>query len=134
MKIFYILMLMLAGGVGCMAQPAADTGTGNVQTGLGVLAGTIVRGPVCPVMTRDKPCPPRPAAGAMLVVATMKGERIVTVTAGPDGRFHADLQPGAYRISLAGQGMEFSKNLPATVEINAGHETRLEVFIDTGIR
>ena len=45
------------------------------------------------------------------------------------------LPPGTYRVEVGPlTGIEFTKDLPATVTVTAGQETRLDVHIDTGLR
>jgi len=51
------------------------------------------------------------------------------------GAYSVRLPSGTYRVETAPLvGIEFTKDLPATVTIAAGQETRLDVTIDTGIR
>jgi hypothetical protein len=58
-----------------------------------------------------------------------------SVVTGADGRYVAVLPPGSYRVAVTSlTGIEFTKDLPATVTVTAGQETRLDVYIDTGLR
>ena len=51
-----------------------------------------------------------------------------------DCTYHVSLRPGTYVVSLPPSGVEFSKDLPWTVDIAAGATVRLDILIDTGIR
>lgn len=63
------------------------------------------------------------------------GMRSRTVVTDDRGAYHVNLPAGTYRIEMAPltQGM-FTKDLPATVTITEGKETRLDILVDTGIR
>lgn len=136
MKITYFLLLMAAGTAACTDQPSdgSITEINTSQSSQGMLLGSIVLSPTCAVEIRDQPCPPKPAAGAKLTVASQQGESVMHLTADANGYFQTKLKPGVYRISLSDQSMGFSKNLPAMVEISSGSETRLDVVLDSGIR
>jgi len=49
-------------------------------------------------------------------------------------RYRVELEPGTYRIDINHIGVDFSKDVPKQIEIQAGINTRLDIDIDTGIR
>jgi hypothetical protein len=49
-------------------------------------------------------------------------------------RYRVELEPGIYIIDINHIGIDFSKDVPKQVEIEAGLTTRLDIDIDTGIR
>ncbi len=52
-----------------------------------------------------------------------------------EGAYRISLAPGTYRVTMGPlAGLEFTKDLPATVTITAGQEARLDIHIDTGMR
>ena len=115
-----------------------DTGGRKVQAprGMGVLLGRVTASPMSPVegigVVREPPLP-----GAKLVISTLRGEQIKSVVTDDRGAYSVELAAGTYRIEMAppplrcGKGAE---NLPATVTITEGKETRLDIRVDTGIR
>ncbi len=76
-----------------------------------------------------------PVVGAKILVSDLMGMRSRTVVTDDRGAYHVNLPAGTYRIEMAPltQGM-FTKDLPATVTITEGKETRLDILVDTGIR
>ena len=66
---------------------------------------------------------------------TPTGEEVNSVITDDQGRYSINLPPGNYVIDIASlDGIEFTKDLPATVAITEGQETRVDIHIDTGIR
>jgi hypothetical protein len=62
-------------------------------------------------------------------------QEIATVLTDQAGQYRLNLPPGSYLIEMAAaKGRGFTKDLPATVTITQGQETRLDIRIDTGIR
>ena len=107
----------------------------NTQPGTGSLVGNISLAPISPVERIDAPPASRPAAGAKIRIMNLQGKEIKTAVADTEGRYSVNLPAGSYRIELDLQpGGGLSKDLPATVMITQGHEIRLDIRIDTGIR
>jgi hypothetical protein len=87
------------------------------------------------VETADTPCPPAPAPGVKILVLTLAGQQIRSAASDDRGIYSTSPPKGIYRIEMAPLGgIEFTKDLPATVTITEGQETRLDISIDTGIR
>ena len=101
----------------------------------GALAGRVSLGPVSPV-ERPGAAPSRlPAPGIKLLIYGPDRQEIAAVTTDKAGQYRVDLPPGAYRLELAPRpGREFTKDLPATVTITPGRETRLDIHLDTRMR
>jgi Carboxypeptidase regulatory-like domain len=52
-----------------------------------------------------------------------------------DGSFAIAVPPGTYVVTMeARPGMGVARNLPATVTVKAGQQTRLDIHLDTGLR
>ena len=101
----------------------------------GLLAGLVTRGPLRPVEGPGDIRSSVAVPGARIIVSTLAGQEIQSVTTDDQGAYTVSLPPGTYRVTMvipAGAG--FTKDLPATVTIVAGTKTRLNIRIDTGIR
>ena len=130
-----LVLALLLTICGCADNDGASRPGAKEKTQTGTLAGAIMRGPTCPVQTLNTPCPPEPASGVKLVIFTQAGKEVTSLVAARDGRYSVTLPPGSYRIELGPlRGIEFTRDLPATVTIAAGRETRLDINIDTGMR
>jgi hypothetical protein len=52
-----------------------------------------------------------------------------------NGDYHLRIPPGIYRIDMSHRtGGRFTKDVPTTVPITEGQQTRLDIRINTGIR
>ncbi len=102
---------------------------------MGTLTGAITLGPVSPVERPGIKPALVPAPGVKLLILTPARQEIAAVTTDAGGQFRVDLPPGTYQVKMAPRkGKEFTKDLPATVTITPGQETRLDIRLDTGIR
>lgn len=122
-------LLILADGsqAGESATPPA--------AGMGILVGTVIRWPTSPVQGPGMPSAASPAPGVKLAVYGPGRQEIATLLTDEHGQYRVALPSGTYLIEMAPvKGKGFSKDLPATVIITQGHETRLNITIDTGIR
>jgi Carboxypeptidase regulatory-like domain len=100
----------------------------------GVLAGQVTRGPLSPV-ERPGVAGRAVVPGAKVIVSTPDGQDIASATTDAQGLYSINLPPGTYRVMMTPPaGLGFSKDVPATVSIADGRETRLELLIDSGIR
>jgi carboxypeptidase family protein len=100
----------------------------------GILAGRVTRGPLSPV---ERPGVPGRAGvpGAKVIVSTSDGQDVASAMTDAQGRYSIGLPVGTYRVTMAPPGgAGFSKDVPATVSIAEGQETRLDLLIDSGIR
>ena len=98
----------------------------------GTLHGVVMRGPTAPVCRVGMPCN-APADGAVLLF-TRAGRVAARVSIGPTGRYTVRLAAGAYLVRQAtapriGFGLR-----PDRVRVARGVSTRVDFFIDTGIR
>lgn len=98
-----------------------------VRTGL---HGYVTRGPVTPVCRSDIPCE-GPAAGITLTFTHSDGTRHRTKT-GPKGFYRIALSAGVYRVASNYARDRFP--YPAKIRVRAGHDDRLDFFLDTGIQ
>ena len=102
---------------------------------MGVLVGRVTRGPGSPVSRGPRAIDSNAAAGVTLSVTNFPTKATASATTDTDGRFRVNLAAGTYEVTIGAlPGLEFTKDLPATVIVRAGQETRLDVRIDTGIR
>ena len=101
----------------------------------GTLVGRIVRGPIFTISGPGVPVPPpRPLAVAELKILNSQGSVAATVRTDADGFYRVTLPPGHYRVEHGETFRGATKDLPATVTVMGGQQTRLDVTIDTGIR
>jgi hypothetical protein len=104
----------------------AKAGPGGTTTDSGI-AGKVVLGPQCPVVSLESPCPDKPFQADVQVVDG-SGDVVATAHSGKDGRFTYTLKP----LSPNENGFPFGKEVPVSVR---PHDfTRVTVSFDTGIR
>ncbi len=135
-----LALLLLAFVIGVIIA-ACDADSGNVnpngqmeEVETGTLLGEVTRGPLSPVEDDDTPSS-EPAADEEIVIMTPGGEKVESVISDDQGLYSIDLTPDTYVVDIAPlDGIEFTKDLPATVTITEGQETRVDIHIDTGIR
>lgn len=97
---------------------------------LGSLHGTVTRGPITPVCQVGVPCD-GPAAHVTLFF-TRAGKRTSTST-DAQGHYRLTLRAGLYTVRTSQKVFERTPK-PDTVRVVAGHDRRVNFFIDTGIR
>jgi hypothetical protein len=116
----------------------AACGGGTGQEPPGTLEGHVTVGPLNPVEQAGeppKPPPPEVYAERKIVVFDESGQReVARVDIDGQGNYRVELPPGAYTVDINHLGVDFSKDLPARVDLRSGQATRLDVDIDTGIR
>ncbi len=100
----------------------------------GILNGAITRGPMFPVSRPGAPPSAVPVAGAELKVFDLKGAAVATVRTDGGGLYRVTLPPGNYRVERGAGFSGAARNLPAIVAISPGGQTRLDIWVDTGIR
>jgi hypothetical protein len=96
------------------------------------LHGVVTLGPTQPVCQVGTPCS-APAVGVVLVFSR-SGQVAARVRTGSGGRYSVRLVPGTYAVRpqpvpKIGTGMT-----PRDVRVKAGVSSRVDFFIDTGIR
>ncbi len=107
----------------------------------GFLEGKITIGPICPVERSppDPKCQPTEEtykAWPIAVYTSDKKAKIIQIEPNIDGTHKTELPVGNYIVDLEKQ-QPFGiggNNLPATIVINSGETTKLDINIDTGIR
>jgi hypothetical protein len=104
------------------------------QGAVGRLTGAVTMGPVSPLGGRGQPLS-EPAVGVRILIEDMAGRRVGSAVTDHQGRYQVELPEGTYRVTMPPlPGLELTKDLPATVGIGAGRDSRLDIYIDTGIR
>ncbi|CAB4859008.1 unannotated protein [freshwater metagenome] len=128
--------LHLAAGTLAIAASLALAGCGNSSTPaspLGVVVGTALAGPTCPVERPGDPlCAPRPVTGT---VELRQQDRVVATAAiDTAGSFSATVPAGRYTVAVD-VGSNLFPTCPAVeVTVVAGATATVEVQCDTGIR
>jgi carboxypeptidase family protein len=123
LQVLLVTPMDAAISLGAMHQTQAD----------GVLVGSVSRGPVSPHgpaggIWGD------PVAAALIDIATADNKAITSVLSDSLGNFRVALPPGEYHVTMATVSGARPRNMPATITIRAGSETRLKIFLDTGLR
>jgi hypothetical protein len=101
-------------------------------TALVLLHGTITRGPTTPVCQVGKPCN-EPYAGALLVF-TRNGRVAARTRSDAHGRYSVELRVGTYAVSMGVKPRIGSGVQPRTITLRRAAPTRIDFFVDTGIR
>jgi hypothetical protein len=116
------LLVVAACGPSDLLGPDAEQG----------IEGIALRGPTCPVVRLDDPCPDAPHQ-AWIDVRTARGGKVTRFRTGEDGRFRVGLRPGRY--TLVPESTEpFPYAGELEVEVVAGVYTEVVISFDTGIR
>jgi Carboxypeptidase regulatory-like domain len=110
------------------AQPATP-----IEPGMGVLEGTVTRGPTAPVARPGVPNE-APVADAKIQIADPSGNVVTTTVSGSDGSYSVQLLRGAYLVRVVSPRPPFGPRAPEAVTISSGQRTHLDLQIDTGIR
>lgn len=125
-----LLLLTVALLAACQPSPTAPTQA---------LAGLVLAGPVCPVVTDppDPACADRPVSGAVLVVRDLEAVEVARATSDADGAFSVDLPPGRYVVEPQPVDGLMGTAAPAEVTVAADADAVPEpivIMYDTGIR
>ncbi len=116
------LVLMSACAPG-FVPPVTDTG----------VEGYVTIGPSCPVMQVGNPCPDRPYAGTLTILAEPSRLQVAQIQADAKGYYRVELTPGHYILRPESPGtLPHAADLPLTVL--AHQVTRLDVVYDSGVR
>ena len=97
-----------------------------------LLHGTITRGPTTPVCQVGTPCT-APMADAVLVF-TRNGRVIARARSDAHGRYSVQLRVGTYSVSMAVRPKIGSGVKPQMIRLSRAVPTRINFFVDTGIR
>ncbi len=128
----YLFIALLAAAAACHSPTSPNDEL--VQLPQGHLSGLVTIGPNCPGAAE---CPTSPAAYSarkILVYNEAKSELLHTVDIGSQGAYTIDLAPGKYTVDLKPAGVDKTRDLPKTVDIQSNAVTTLNVNIDTGLR
>jgi hypothetical protein len=98
----------------------------------GTLLGVVTRGPITPVCIVGKPCT-EPAKNVTLVFSRRDRVAGRTVT-DEHGRYRLRLPAGTYVVAQPGPATLGRRLAPNHVRVAAARTTRVNLFIDTGIR
>jgi len=131
-RLLYVVVAAALALAGCTHS---DGHSDRPTASYGTLAGRITRGPTSPVSGPGITEPPSaPVAGAELKIFDSKGAVVTTARSDGDGLYRLTLAPGNYRVERGTGFSGAARNLPAMVAISPGGETRLDIWVDTGIR
>ena len=103
---------------------------------IGVVAGKVVAGPVCPVQT-DPPtpgCEDQPVGDAPILMGEVGSEELIPVHVAADGTFSVQAPAGTYVITADPLQEFLGTPEPIEFTIEAGEILDLVVIYDTGIR
>ena len=131
-RLFCVLMAAALTLAGC----ARDGRRADAQSAsFGKLAGRVTRGPTAPVSGPGiKASSPAPVSAVEIRIFDSKGAMVATARTDGDGFYRLALPPGNYRVERGADFSGAARNLPAKVAISPGGETRLDIWVDTGIR
>lgn len=130
-------MLGLTSACGPLTGPS--TTPSAPASAVGYLEGRADIGPLTPVEKVGVP-PPTPSpeictARGLTVRDAKSDKEVARFSLEGDCTYRVALKPGVYVVDLVRtQRIGGSKDLPKTVEIEAGKTVRLDVSIDTGIK
>jgi hypothetical protein len=135
--LLFLLPVLVVINVSC----ADDTVLSAQSTALyaeeevGKILGKVTFGPLSPVEIVDAPSASKPAEGVKVLIINLQGQEIENAATDTMGHYSINLPAGSYRIDVEFlDDAMFSKDVPATVIIKKGQETRLDIHLDTGIR
>lgn len=116
--------------VGGSKTTPADTSSGK---GFGTLSGSVLIGPMCPVMREGVACPDRGAPDIVLLVTNVKSGLSYTVTTDSFGAFSLTVEAGTYSVKN-GSTKPYPMISPIEVVVKAGVVTSVVMHGDSGIR
>jgi hypothetical protein len=90
--------------------------------------GSVKRGPTQPACQIGTPCT-APVAGARITFS--RGAVVRHVRTNNRGRYSIHLAPGRYAVRVSGARFGYS---PRKVTVRRGQMSRLNIYIDTGLR
>lgn len=126
---FVILIALLTTGCSATLLGEADKG---------VLEGHVTVGPLLPVQREGEPTPtpgPEVYSARKIVIYAEDGEtELERAAIDAQGNYRVELPSGRYVVDINHVGIDQGVDMPATVVINPGETTTLDVEIDTGIR
>ena len=130
--LFIILFLCF----GCQCQGVEDvvSNASKKATGDSGIQGRMIRGPMCPNINTDVPCPDEPFSASFQVLDS-QGNEVARFDSDTQGHFHVALDPGLYKIV---PGNDAPLMLPKTqekqVDVQENQFLQVTLHFDTGIR
>jgi hypothetical protein len=128
-KIIFLVLIILTVLLAACSNPQANTGT---------LMGKVTIGPFTPVQQAGETPAALPAeAYTSRGIEILQGgheEIYKTVHFNADGTYSVTLPEGNYIVRSISTDVYQASGLPTSVKITAGHDTVLDLNIDTGIR
>ena len=130
-------VLLVACSQGTGDPSGADTREDGGPGRLGAIEGSVLLGPICPVVNDppDPDCADRPY-GTRLVVTTADQSSVIKEFASDSlGRFRVEVAPGEYAIrsAAAANVLPFCAS-SETISVSPNASTSVTVYCDTGIR
>ena len=110
------------------------------QTGFGVIRGSVVIGPLCPVESINNTCIGSIDMNTLysnlkLELASTSSTYNYTIPISANGTYSQQVHAGSYSVSMLNcDYIGCLRNIPKSVNISAGETTELNISIDTGIR
>ncbi|HZD79152.1 MAG TPA: carboxypeptidase-like regulatory domain-containing protein [Actinomycetota bacterium] len=115
----------------CSSSPT-QSGTGTTPT-TGI-RGVVLLGPVCPIVSAESPCPPRPLADTTVEVRNDRGQVVATAVTDARGRFGVQVPPGRYQVRAEPDGAGPRIGHLVSVTVPEGGSAQVKVPVDSGIR
>ena len=121
-----LLMTCVVDSVVVMALKESDSG----------IEGKVLMGPMCPVESKDRPCPDKPLEASIEIQDQNDQDNKQRIRSGRDGRFRVELAPGKYKlIPLApNPGAPPHAPGPLSATVMSGRYTQVTIKYDSGIR
>lgn len=112
--------------------PPSGSGTSSEKE-FGTLSGSVLMGPMCPVMREGVACPDQGVPGIVFFVTNIKGGLSYTVTTDSSGAFSLPVETGTYIIKN-GSTKPYPRISPIEVVVKTGVVTSVVMHGDSGIR
>lgn len=122
--------------IGCPCAETPVTCPQDCSITKGTIRGTVTIGPNCPVERDNVPCPANPEAytSRSIAILDVSGKQIAQTHFDAQGKYSFSVPAGTYTVALTKNGIETSKEFPATVTVKAQETATVDGSIDTGIR
>jgi len=97
------------------------------------IEGQVLRGPMCPVVNEQDPCPDQPFS-ALFHVFGQQQKEVATFRTHEDGKFRVILIPGDYTIVADESAPLHPARQAKNVTVLSGTFTKVTLVFDTGIQ
>lgn len=118
-----LAMLVVSACAPTMTAAAADSG----------VEGYVTVGPACPMVQAADPCPDRPYAATLTILAYDGRAKVAQTQADSAGYFRVLLAPGQYILHPESPAV-YPRGADITFLVEAGRFTHQDVVYDSGIR